>query len=117
MKSDRQIIDIYCHVFEVGPEFCYPPQLGSYFSVSKSTVQVPCLNSCIFCNDLVHLCQIGHYVLSLSKHSDFGESVQRLVPLRCQLATLEALALCVKMNWMAVVVCVISLYETGAYAL
>ena len=34
---------IYSHIFEVGPEFCCPPKLGSYFSVSKSTVQVPLL--------------------------------------------------------------------------
>ena len=41
---------MYSHIFEVGPEFCYPPKLGSYFSVSKSAVQVPLLNCVSFFN-------------------------------------------------------------------
>ena len=65
------------------------------------------LHLCIY---LLHLCQIGHVVLTSSKYSDFGENLRPLVPLHCQLATLEALALCVKMNWMAIVVRVIFLY-------
>ena len=35
-----QVIDVYSHIFEVGPDFRHPPKLGSYFNVSKSTVQV-----------------------------------------------------------------------------
>lgn len=58
--------------------------------------------------------QIGHVMLTPSKH-DFVENVQPLVPLHCQLATLEALALCVKMNWMAIVVCVMLLIWNSAY--
>ena len=100
-------------IFEVGPEFCFPPKLGSYFSVSKSTVQVP-LRVFTFLHLrhlFIYVCQIGHVVLTSSTYSDFDESHQPLVPLHCQLATLEALAVCVKMNWMAIIVCVLSIWS------
>ena len=62
----------------------------------------------------MYVYQIGHVMLTSSKH-DFVENIRPLVPLHCQLATLEALALCVKMNWMAIIVCVMSLIWNSAY--
>ena len=35
-----KVLAIYSEVFDVGPNFKYPPSLGSYFSVTKSSVQV-----------------------------------------------------------------------------
>ncbi len=58
--------------------------------------------------------QIGCVMLTSPKH-DFTENIQPLVPLHCQLATLEALALCVKMNWMSIIVCVVSYVWNSAY--
>ena len=44
--------------------------------------------------------------------SNLIEDVQPLAPLRCQLSTLEVLAHCVRMNWMAIVVSVVEIPES-----